>query len=90
MASQISIIKQYEDLAMRKMGEICGHIPDFFNKIKKMDECIQAGIMSAILTPKISLGRGDRTLMGEAIKYGYTELCRYLASTGEKLPAAIP
>jgi len=35
--SQIPAIKQYENIAQFKMGELCGHIPDYFEKIKKMD-----------------------------------------------------
>ena len=35
--SQIEIIRSYEDLAQRKMGELCGHIPDYMEKIHNMD-----------------------------------------------------
>lgn len=36
-SSQISIIRNYEDLAMKKMGMLCGYIPDYMNKIHNMD-----------------------------------------------------
>lgn len=35
--SQIEIIRNYEDLAQRKMGQICGHIPNYIKKIYNMD-----------------------------------------------------
>jgi hypothetical protein len=35
--SQILIIRNYEDLAMKKMGMLCGYIPDYMNKIHNMD-----------------------------------------------------
>ena len=35
--SQIEIIRNYEDLAQRKMGELCGHIPNYMEKIHNMD-----------------------------------------------------
>jgi len=35
--SQIATIRNYEDLAQRKMGELCGHIPNYLEKIHKMD-----------------------------------------------------
>lgn len=35
--SQLSIIRNYEDLAMNKMGMLCGYIPDYMNKIHDMD-----------------------------------------------------
>ena len=35
--SQIEIIRNYEDLAQRKMGQLCGHIPNYIEKIYNMD-----------------------------------------------------
>jgi len=35
--SQIEIIRNYEELAQRKMGELCGHIPNYMEKIYNMD-----------------------------------------------------
>jgi hypothetical protein len=35
--SQIEIIRNYEDLAQRKMGQLCGHIPNYMEKIHNMD-----------------------------------------------------
>lgn len=35
--SQIEIIRNYEDLAQRKMGQLCGHIPNYLEKIHNMD-----------------------------------------------------
>jgi hypothetical protein len=35
--SQIEIIRNYEDLAQRKMGQLCGHIPNYIEKIHNMD-----------------------------------------------------
>ena len=35
--SQIEIIRTYEDLAQRKMGQLCGHIPNYLEKINNMD-----------------------------------------------------
>lgn len=35
--SQISIIKNYEDLAERKMGMLCGNIPKYMEKIHNLD-----------------------------------------------------
>lgn len=35
--SQLEIIRGYEDLAQRKMGELCGHIPNYMEKIHNMD-----------------------------------------------------
>ena len=35
--TQIQIIHNYEDLSSRKIGELCGHIPDYMDKIHTMD-----------------------------------------------------
>jgi len=35
--SQMDIIRSYDDIAMRKMGELCGHIQNYMEKIQKMD-----------------------------------------------------
>lgn len=35
--SQLEIIRGYEDLAQRKMGQLCGHIPNYMEKIHNMD-----------------------------------------------------
>jgi len=35
--SQLPMIRNYEDLAMKKMGMLCGYIPDYMNKIHNMD-----------------------------------------------------
>lgn len=35
--SQISAIRSYEDLAARKMGELCGHIANYMEKIHTLD-----------------------------------------------------
>jgi hypothetical protein len=35
--SQIATIRNYEDLAQRKIGELCGHIPNYMEKIHNMD-----------------------------------------------------
>ena len=35
--SQLPIIRNYEDLSMKKMGMLCGYIPDYMNKIHNMD-----------------------------------------------------
>jgi hypothetical protein len=35
--SQYNIIKQYEDISMRKIGMVCGNIPNYMDKIHDMD-----------------------------------------------------
>lgn len=35
--SQMDAIRAYDDIAMRKMGEVCGHIQNYMEKIQKMD-----------------------------------------------------
>jgi hypothetical protein len=35
--SQIETIRNYEDFAQRKMGQLCGHIPNYMEKIHSMD-----------------------------------------------------
>lgn len=61
------------------------------NKVKKVDRCIRAGIMSAATTPDITLGKKDRsTLVCDALMGGYTDLYRYLSAAGDELPAIVP
>jgi hypothetical protein len=35
--SQLKIIRAYEDIIIRKMGELCGHIQNYIEKIQNMD-----------------------------------------------------
>lgn len=35
--SQMEIIHNYEEIANRKIGELCGHIQDYMDKVHKMD-----------------------------------------------------
>lgn len=35
--NQMEIIKQYEDIAIKKIGLICGHIPNYMDKVHDLD-----------------------------------------------------
>jgi hypothetical protein len=35
--SQMVSINQYEQLAMKKIGELCGHIPEYMDKVRKLN-----------------------------------------------------